>query len=176
MPRSLLTLLVALPGWLWLAPAAIAQEDGVFIDPGSPTGKEYAIPFESARREADPASGSGSGSGGGAAPGSAPLFGAGIAPSGASAGKTSGQAGGSAPGESSQQPAQTADGAGPAAEAPKSKEAKAALEAAIRTPGAPSGGLGTPAIVALLAAGLLLAGGLIGVAIRRARASADRAR
>lgn len=67
---------------------ASAQEPGVFIDPDSPAGKEYAIPSEEARRTgtdgprkgADrpaplfgtgvtPASGDGSGGGGDAAPG-----------------------------------------------------------------------------------------------------------
>ena len=58
---------------LWLAPPVAAQEEGVYVDPGSPTGKEYAIPFDSARRQADP-----SGGGAGVAPGAAPLFGVGI--------------------------------------------------------------------------------------------------
>ena len=31
---------------------AIAQEDGVFVDPDSPAGKEYALPLDSARRDA----------------------------------------------------------------------------------------------------------------------------
>jgi hypothetical protein len=36
-----------------LAPAgASAQDDGVTVDPGSPTGREYAIPLDQARREA----------------------------------------------------------------------------------------------------------------------------
>src|SRR4029078_6878430 len=33
---------------------AVAQEPVVFIDPGSPSAKEYALPFESERRQADP--------------------------------------------------------------------------------------------------------------------------
>jgi hypothetical protein len=54
---------------------ALAQEDGVTIDPDSPSGKEYAIPLEQARRNA--------GAGGPPArvrPGerSAELFGAGV--------------------------------------------------------------------------------------------------
>jgi hypothetical protein len=53
---------------------ASAQEGGVFIDPDSPAGTEYAIPLDQARREA---------TGGKAGPGSTsagqePLFGAGI--------------------------------------------------------------------------------------------------
>jgi hypothetical protein len=63
---------------LTLAAPAAAQERGVFIDPDSPAGTEYAIPLDQARREA---------AGGGASPGSPsagqePLFGAGIAPRG----------------------------------------------------------------------------------------------
>ena len=40
-----------------IAAPAGAQEPGVFIDPGSPSAKEYAIPLESERRQADPAQG-----------------------------------------------------------------------------------------------------------------------
>ena len=176
-PRARLALLVALAGISWLAPAAVAQEEGVFVDPGSPTGKEYAIPFESARREADPSGGSA-----GAPPGTAPLFGAGIVASGASAGGTDEQPAGtgrqaagtdgataeSNPGDS-QEPVRAGDGSDSATEAPASDEAEAALEAAIQTPGAPSGGLDAPAVIALLAGGLLLAGGVIGLIIRRTR-------
>jgi hypothetical protein len=58
------------------APAASAQERGVFIDPDSPAGTEYAIPLDQARREA-----AGGAAGSGAPPGrEQPLFGAGIAP------------------------------------------------------------------------------------------------
>jgi hypothetical protein len=35
-------------------PAAGQVEEGVFVDPESPAGKEYAIPLEQARREATP--------------------------------------------------------------------------------------------------------------------------
>ena len=54
------------------APSAAAQEDGVFVDPDSPAGKEYAIPIDQARGEA---------AGGGNRPaGEEPLFGEGIEP------------------------------------------------------------------------------------------------
>ena len=39
---------------LLLAAPASAQEDGVFIDPDSPSAKEYSLPLESERRQADP--------------------------------------------------------------------------------------------------------------------------
>jgi hypothetical protein len=37
---------------LLLAPPAMGQRGGVFVDPNSPAGVEYAIPLEQARREA----------------------------------------------------------------------------------------------------------------------------
>jgi hypothetical protein len=82
---------------LGLPPGAAAQDEGVFFDPGSPAGKEYAIPLEQARREAagggrpdgsatlgrGPAAGGGAIAGGGAGR-AAPLFGAGISQRGSS--------------------------------------------------------------------------------------------
>jgi hypothetical protein len=59
-----------------LAPVAAAQEDGVFFDPDSPAGKEYAIPLEQARRDAAAGGSTGRGSEGGGQS----LFGAGIEP------------------------------------------------------------------------------------------------
>jgi|SRR5829696_7351368 len=64
--RALTVMLVA----AFAAPPAAAQEDGVFVDPDSPAGKEYAIPLDEARREAA--------GGGGAGRAGQPLFGAGI--------------------------------------------------------------------------------------------------
>jgi hypothetical protein len=66
------TLVVLLAGGS-LAPTAVAQEDGVFVDPDSPAGKEYAIPLDQARRDA--AGGGAAGGGGGSGQS---LFGAGI--------------------------------------------------------------------------------------------------
>ncbi len=54
---------------------AAGGSNGVHVDPGSPAGKQYAIPISSARGETSP---HGSGSSGSANP---PLFGAGITPS-----------------------------------------------------------------------------------------------
>ncbi len=36
----------------FIAPGAVAQEDGVFVDPDSPAGKEYVLPIDQARRDA----------------------------------------------------------------------------------------------------------------------------
>lgn len=68
--------LLAVALCLGLAAPCAAAEDGVFVDPGAPTSKEYAIAFEQARRDA-------AGTGGqthrhGAR--DAPLFGVGIQP------------------------------------------------------------------------------------------------
>jgi hypothetical protein len=71
--------------------AAAAQQDGVFVDPDSPAGKEYAVPLDQAR---DEASGGAEG-----APGDRLLFGEGIEPAegksaGAQGGNGAGKAGG----------------------------------------------------------------------------------
>jgi hypothetical protein len=64
------------------APPAAAQEDGVFVDPDSPAGKEYAVPIDQARDEA---------AGGGNRPaGEEPLFGEGIEPAGGGPGNGEG--------------------------------------------------------------------------------------
>ena len=71
--RALLLKLV-LPSILLAAllPSAAAAKDepGVHVDPGSPSGKEYAIPLEGARRDAS-GGGSSSGSSGGSSGGGA---------------------------------------------------------------------------------------------------------
>src|SRR4051812_12712791 len=53
-----------------------AQEPGVVVDPESPSGKEYAIPLERARGEADPRGPKSSA--GASAAGASTLFGAGV--------------------------------------------------------------------------------------------------
>ena len=67
---------------LVVAPSAVAQDDGVFVDPDSPAGKEYAVPIDQARGEA---------AGGGNGPaGEEPLFGQGIEPAGGGPGNREG--------------------------------------------------------------------------------------
>jgi hypothetical protein len=68
----LLFLLLAAP------PAAGQDEEGVFVDPESPAGKEYAIPLEQARREATPDALGREGGAGSASAEQPPLFGMGI--------------------------------------------------------------------------------------------------
>lgn len=60
-------------GLLAGAGQAAAQSDGVFVDPDTPAGKEYALPLDKARQEVAPSSGA-QGAGGG----DTQLFGAGI--------------------------------------------------------------------------------------------------
>jgi len=142
-----------------LAGAPAAAADGVHTDPSSPTAKEYAIPLDSARKQAAAGS-SQTGQGGGAA--TTPLFGAGVtAP--ASTAKTS------APRASHRHPTTAKKKRRPAPHVQSVKRTPAAPThrtdaAAIETP---SGGLGTPLLVAGVAAVVLLAGGLGGLALRR---------
>lgn len=82
-PRRVLSLLLlALVMVCVPSSPAFGQEDGVTVDPDSPSGKEYALPLEDARRRA------GSRGKGKRRSGQSPLFGAGVGASGA--GRTSG--------------------------------------------------------------------------------------
>lgn len=104
MPRLRVILLVVLGCGLLAAPRAAAAPDEVIFDPGSPAGKEYAIPLDEARRGAEGGGGEGdAGSSAGPAGRSdianPPLFGAGVKPErsggGSSGGRSSGGPGGS---------------------------------------------------------------------------------
>jgi hypothetical protein len=77
---ALLPLLLAVA-----APPAVAQQDGVFVDPDSPAGKEYAVPIDQARGDAA--------GGGDAGPGEEPLFGEGIEPPSGDSGNVQGSEG-----------------------------------------------------------------------------------
>ena len=71
----------------------VARDDGVFVDPDSPAGTEYAVPLEQARQEATGTSGAGAAG----ISGDQPLFGVGIERSssgGAKGAKGSGVPGG----------------------------------------------------------------------------------
>jgi LPXTG-motif cell wall-anchored protein len=74
------------------APAAAQTQQGVFVDPNSPAGKEYAIPVEQARRDAAHGSNRQPVEAGDR---SAPLFGEGVMPdhSGSSSGASGGNTG-----------------------------------------------------------------------------------
>src|SRR5262245_47020620 len=140
-------LAVGLPG------TAIAAERGVHIDPGSPAGKEYALPLDQARRDAAPpgaghSGGAGGGGGDSAGSGGAPLFG-----TGSVARASSNDAHGSAAARLSN-------------EATKHRAAGQALRPAL--PAATSTGASADRSQALLLAiAVLAAGCLSGLAVRR---------
>ena len=152
-----------------LAQPAGAQEEGVFVDPDSPTGKEYAIPFESERRRADPSAASG----GSSATQRAQLFGTGIVADAGAA--TASRAEDTATAARSSGSSGRRGGSGNAASdagrpSGTDHDARAVVAAATRNPGAPSGGLSTVAIIGLVAAGALLIGAIAGLLLRRTRA------
>ncbi|MFL5866817.1 MAG: hypothetical protein ACJ766_06930 [Thermoleophilaceae bacterium] len=157
--RALLLKLV-LPSVLLAAllPSAAAAKDepGVHVDPGSPSGKEYAIPLEGARRDAS-GGGSSSGSSGGSSGSSgggaakAPLFGEGITPAGGS------QSGGGS-------------GNGSGGSAHKGGKKASAVEQTARSTlaSAPAAGSGdSTAQTGAIGLAVLLLGGALGLLLRR---------
>jgi hypothetical protein len=160
MPRIAVALLITA---LAPTPLALAQ-DGVFVDPESPAGKEYAIPLEQARREA---AGGGSGRGGEAGGGSSgatgqPLFGVGIERAdGESRGRGGGAASANGHGRSNQRGERQGDTGKPGAGdiAPNARSS-AAIEA-----GASEGS--DTLLTGGIAAAVLGAGLLAGFGLRR---------
>lgn len=142
---------------LWLAglaivPTAGAQDYDLSVDPNSPSGREYALPTDRARRDAagQPSTPTPVGSDGT----QAPLFGIGIGPAGGT------------PSTKSRQPGRKTD---PSKSAPTAAaEPPPALKAAVPTPASDSGQL-----VAIGGAGaaVLLLGGVVGLLMRRRRTS-----
>jgi hypothetical protein len=151
-----------------LADVAHAQ-DGVFIDPGSPTGKEYEIPFEAARRGAEPGSDP-------SAPipqgeRSAPPFGEGITgdsaadssnADGSTGGQSaSGQQNGAASGNASRRGGDASTSGGATSQI---------VDAAANNPGAPPSSTGSTLLYLGGGALVLALGAGIGVLLRRRRA------
>jgi len=95
MRRLRIIVLVVLGCGLLTAPRAAAAPDEVIFDPGSPAGKEYAIPLDDARRGAEGGGGAG-GAGSSAGPAgrsgiaNPPLFGAGVKPERSGGGSSGG--------------------------------------------------------------------------------------
>lgn len=144
------SLRIAIAAVALLAPSAseaIAQDDGVRVDPDSPAGKEYALPLDSARRDA-------AGTPSAGARDEAPLFGAGISKQESQRGsrrarRASGGDGGGGEGS----------GASTDRDTGASRPPAAVTETAS---GGPPAGL----LTALIALGVLAAGGLIGLLLR----------
>ena len=163
MPRAVVAFLIAA---LALPAAAQAQGRGVFVDPESPAGKEYAIPLEEARRQAAPDAESRPGGGDAASP----LFGAGItrAPGASAAGGGSaGSGGGGEPGGAAGRGGDR--GAGNAAEGEGLEELESAREGradSMAIEAAAQGG--SDALLTAGIAGTVLAVGLlVGFGLRR---------
>ena len=144
---------------------AAAAEDEIFVDPGSPSGKEYALPIDSARRQAAREAERGT-AGRTQRP---PLFGEGVdvAPSGSARGGQGAGAGGGGGGGS------TASGrSARELREQRSEPAEAGTPALQAQAGTPDGGVGALAIIGGASVAVLLLGGGIGLLLRR-RASSD---
>ena len=182
MPVRRLVVLAAVTVLLSTGTAADAQ---VVVDPDSPSAKEYAIPLERERRQADPTTPSEAGVIQGER--TSPLFGEGIAASEATGGKSEATGAKSeATGARSEAPGETSEATGvksggrPPREGGASKavasnerddanpspDAPADVRAAIADPGAPDGG-GTSLIIGGVALVVVAIGGAAGLLLRR---------
>jgi len=147
-----------------VAPVAVAQEDGVTVDPGSPSGKEYALPIDRARAQAAKGGGSGSDAQ------KAPLFGEGV--DGDGAGPTAGRGGSAADRGSSRDRAGGTRGAASTMDdlesggSGSSDDSASANDRRLLRAQAVEGGLGIGASIGA-GIGILLIGGLIGLWLRR---------
>jgi hypothetical protein len=147
-PRRTLVLLAVSAGALGAPATPAFAQSGVIIDDDSPTGKEYAIPLESARRDAAGQSGSSSGSGS-----SAPLFGAGVGDS-----ETDSTKARSRPKSSGKNAQKTTRQGDTTASVQTGRTAAATV---------PEGGLGSLVTIIAVAASVLLLGAVIGSIARR---------
>jgi hypothetical protein len=136
------------------APAATAQEPGVHVEPNSPAGREYAIPFAQARNDANPGNPGAGDSGPGGSADAAPAFGSGVR---RSAGKV-----------------RRGDGFRNVGKVPGGRNATTPSPAAGATPGgtpersAFTGTKGTPGSLIVICLAVVAAGLLAGIAARRA--------
>jgi hypothetical protein len=175
MRGTLLRASLALGVGLLLAPSAGATPPGLHVDPDSPGGKEYAIPLDQAR---DDAGGGGSQSGGG--PGSH-LFGVGVGGSDGSGGSGSGAgadpsaggtdtggsgSGGDSGGSGGADKNDAGDRSGGDSDSGSSRGRLSTLNVAAANPEA---GPQAPLLVLGASAGIVFAGVLLGLMLRRRR-------
>jgi hypothetical protein len=150
--RTVACALAAL-GLLMTAGDAMAQSDGVFVDPDTPAGKEYALPLDKARQDVAPSSGAQGSESGDTEP-----FGAGISK------RDGGGGGGDAAG--------SGDRGGNGKEAGASQSDSAIDPRSVAKAAASSGsGISSGWLTVLIAAGVLLVGGIAGVSLRALRAT-----
>lgn len=149
--------------------SASAQGNGVHVDPGSPTGKEYGIPLQTARREAQSQS-EGKLDSADSGSSSAPLFGEGVgdtsSPSSGSNGG-SGDSGGGGGGKSNGKSGDSSGSGGSGAATDVETVGKAfsgtrALQATV-----PDGGTSSTLTIGALAISVLLLGAVLGSIARR---------
>ena len=176
--RGLPWLLCVLCGLMVTAPVAAAQDDEVFVDPRSPSGKEYALPIDQARQQGAPKTHKPKRSSESA---KAPLFGEGVEPN--RGGTTTTQAAperrdgsqdGSRPANARAAAERTANAAARAKAAALEKadaeadarSAELARTRALRAQAAAPEGGGFTAIIGA-GVGVLLIGGLVGLLLRR---------
>ena len=162
MQRSRIAALGLLAGALLMPAPAQAQD--VFVDPDSPSGKEYAIPLESARRGADPGRRHGTKVVQGQR--SSPLFGAGIS---AAAGDDDGSSGPTSSSRGKRDEDRRNAAPVTAVARPASPAVREALRSATSRPSAPDGGSSAP-LVGGAAALLVAAAAGAGWLARRRRA------
>ena len=151
--RTVACALAAL-GLLIAAGDAAAQSEGVFVDPDTPAGKEYALPLDKAREDAAPDSGAQA-----SESGDTELFGAGISKRDGGGGKGDGQTGGAAAGDRGDDGKQTGGS--------RSDTARSVATAAASS----GSGISSGWLTVLIAAGVLLVGGIAGLSLRALRAT-----
>jgi hypothetical protein len=139
---------------------AAAQSDGVVVDPDSPAGKEYALPLDKARQDVAPTPGAGTdGSDETNGSNETPLFGAGIT-------KRDGGQGGQGDGRDRGDGGAQGDGGGSGGNG-----GDVANGSVTATAAASGSGLSSGWITALVAFGVLLVGGIVGLSLRALRSS-----
>jgi hypothetical protein len=143
---------LAVLGLLTVTGEAAAQSDGVFVDPDTPAGKEYALPLDRARQDVAPNSGAQ-----GSEPGNAELFGAGI--SKRDGGGGSGERGGGESGASNGQRGEAQGGSGVGT--------RSVAQAAASS----GSGISAGWLTVLIAFGVLVVGGIAGLSLRALRSS-----
>jgi hypothetical protein len=161
--------LAVLTGGTWVNTAP-AQEDGVYFDdPESPGGKEYSIPHERTRRESG---GSGAGGGGGGPDDETSRFGVGIEPDGgggSSGGAGDGTAAGDGSGAKGSGGTRSGGAAGEEASASGSVAGSGSGTGEVAYQATSSSDLQPEVTVSAVALGVLLAGGGLGLLLRRSR-------
>ena len=166
--------LATLTGGTW-ATSAPAQDDGVYFDdPDSPGGKEYTIPHERVRRENGAPGADGTGGGGGGDSQGDARFGVGIEPDdgGSAGGGSSGAAGEDPSGGNGSGDTSSGDDSGGAATGDGGSGSMQGDTGDVEYQATSSSDTQPEVTVSAIALGVLLAGGGLGLLLRRSRRDA----